>query len=69
MHTIGLLVDALQGVPAFDPDRIRASPLGPLSTGFVNRFVQPADNQPLIQLLDVASLFQRLKGLAAALPK
>jgi hypothetical protein len=69
MHTIGLLVDALQGVPAFDPDRIRASPLGPLSTGLVNQFIQPADNQPLIQLLDVASLFQRLKGLAAALPK
>lgn len=66
MQTLGLLVDALHGVPEFADAQLMATPMGSGAGGrLVSRIIQPPKGRALIQLLDMPALFQRLMGAAA----
>ena len=60
LHTIGLLVDALHGVPEFAPGRRRPSPLSQPGVSLVTEIIQPAGQHPIIQLVDLPVLLRRL---------
>ncbi|MGI9218595.1 MAG: chemotaxis protein CheW [Hydrogenophaga sp.] len=60
LHTIGLLVDALHGVPEFAPGRRRPSPLSQPGVSLVTEIIQPGGQHPIIQLVDLPVLLQHL---------
>lgn len=67
-RTVGLLVDALHAVPEYADEQIVPSPFAPQGAGkLVTHFVKPVGDQPLIQLLDIEKLFEKL--IAPALPQ
>ncbi len=60
-QTIGLLVDALHGVPQFNVVQIMASPFGGRTDGpLVQQFIKANGGQLLIQAIDVSRLFSVL---------
>lgn len=66
-HTIGLLVDALHGVPEFAPGRRQASPLSRAGSALVGEIIHPAGDHPMIQLIDLPVLLHHL--MPSALPQ
>ena len=68
LHTLGLLVDALHGVPEFSEQHLSISPFRPGEAGWlVSHFIKARNGELLIQLLDVQRLFRRLAGEEAQL--
>ncbi len=66
LHSLGLLVDALHGVPEFSEQQLSASPFGNGDDGrLVSHFIQAQGGRLLVQLLDVQQLFRRLIGETA----
>lgn len=60
-QTVGLLVDTLHDVPQFSQTQIMQSPLsGSLDGALVKHFIKANGSQPLIQAVDVSSLFALL---------
>ncbi|WP_460488230.1 chemotaxis protein CheW [Curvibacter fontanus] len=66
IHTLGLLVDALHGVPEFSDGQLAASPFGAGGDAcLVSHFIKARDGKQLIQLLDTQQLFRQLVGETA----
>jgi hypothetical protein len=66
MHTVGLLVDALHGVPEFSDSQLMPSPFeGGGVSRLVSHFIKAHGGRQLIQLLDVPRLFRQLVGETA----
>lgn len=65
-QTIGLLVDALHDVPAFNQSQIMHSPFTGQADGtLVKHFIKANGGQLLIQTVDVSSLFAALMNRKA----
>ncbi|MDO8773066.1 MAG: chemotaxis protein CheW [Burkholderiaceae bacterium] len=65
-QTIGLLVDALHGVPEFNASQIMPSPFAGHADGaLVKHFIKANSGQLLIQAVDVSNLFAALTNRAA----
>lgn len=66
LHTVGLLVDALHGVPEFSDRQLSHSPFGQGGVArLVSHFIQAQGGRQLVQLLDVQRLFRQLVGETA----
>lgn len=66
LHTLGLLVDALHGVPEFSDQQLAASPFGNGDDGrLVSHFIKAQGGRQLVQLLDTQRLFRLLVGETA----
>ena len=62
-QTIGLLVDALHGVPEFNASQIMPSPFAGHADGaLVKHFIKANSGELLIQAVDVSRLFAILMG-------
>jgi chemotaxis signal transduction protein len=70
VHTVGLLVDALHGVPEFTDQQVMDSPFANTPIGrMVPRFIKAKNGQVLIQEIDVGALVEHLLRSPTTNPK